>query len=91
MSEGRPGLELMRDRTPEGQCPFCLDPLKGRRRRHCGEPECETAYHRMYQRDRRSGNLVRSQRVGSAARGGRGTVHGSNWFQKNRKRRERDT
>lgn len=58
-----PGLERMRDRTPEGLCPFCEEPLKGRRKRHCGDPACETAYHRTYQRDRRAGNLVARQRT----------------------------
>lgn len=58
-----PGLERMRDRTPDGLCPFCLDPLPGRRRRHCGDLVCERAYHRTYQRDRRAGNLVRHQRT----------------------------
>lgn len=67
-----PGLERMRDRTPDGRCPFCLDPLPKGRRRHCGDPACETAYTRTYQRDRRAGNLVRNQRVGSAAPTGKG-------------------
>lgn len=67
----KPGLELMRDRTPEGLCPFCLAPLErsrsGKPRKTCGDQVCLIAYNRTYQRDRREGNLVRVQRVGSAA------------------------
>ena len=62
------GLERMRDRTPDGLCPFCLDPLPQRHphakhRKHCGDAECERAYHRTYQRDRRRGLLVAQQRT----------------------------
>jgi len=72
-----PGLERMRDRTPDGLCPFCgTDPLapsaNGKARKTCGDEACETAYMRTYQRDRRAGNLVRTQRVESAAPAGEG-------------------
>jgi hypothetical protein len=52
----RPGLEAMRADAEPGICPFCLDPLPlGRKgpKRHCGDAECERAYHRTSQRDRR--------------------------------------
>lgn len=59
----KPGLERMRDRTPDGLCPFCLDPLKSKRGRTCGDEECVRAYHRTHQRDRRAGNSVRKQKT----------------------------
>ena len=62
----RVGLERMRDRTPDGVCPFCLDPLPPRRtkpHRHCGDVVCLRAYNRTYQRDRRRGLLVAQQRT----------------------------
>lgn len=63
-----PGRERMIDRTPDGLCPYCLDPLpkpgkNGKTPKHCGHSACETAYHRTHARDRRRGLLVREQRV----------------------------
>jgi hypothetical protein len=53
-----PGLERMREATPPGLCPFCLDPLAewcgtGRRPTTCGDRVCWTAWHRTYKRDYR--------------------------------------
>lgn len=76
----------MRDRTPADRCPFCLDFLalkpgsKTKYRTTCGDEVCVRAYNRTYQRDRRRGLRVADQRVGSEARGGRGSVHGAFWF-----------
>jgi hypothetical protein len=64
---GGPGLERMRDRTPDGLCPFCLDDLatsvSGKPTATCGSRECVRAYQRTYQRDRRAGNRVKNQRT----------------------------
>ena len=52
-----PGLAQMRDDTPPGSCPFCLDPVAvstgNKPFKHCNGPECKTAYQRTYRRDRR--------------------------------------
>jgi len=49
--------------TPPGLCPFCLAPIppsKGRPRKFCGDPECVTAYHRLYARDRRADDELKA-------------------------------
>jgi len=54
--ETQPGLKQMREATPEGLCPFCLDPLppkKTKPPKHCLDSICATAYQRTYMRDRR--------------------------------------
>ena len=57
-----PGLRQMIAATPEGLCPFCLDPVqekmaKGRPSQlhwqTCGDPVCRQAWWRTYARDRR--------------------------------------
>ena len=53
-----PGLERLREASAPGECPFCGDPVpasdSGKPPKSCGEPECEAAYFRYYQRDRRA-------------------------------------
>ena len=56
-----PGLRQMLAATPEGLCPFCLDPLQpkhtgrpGNLWRTCGDEVCRQAWWRTYSRDRRS-------------------------------------
>lgn len=58
-----PGLRQMRAAVPVGWCPFCREPLPLRKAgakapRHCGKEMCNKAYHKVYQRDRRSGKHV---------------------------------
>lgn len=53
----RIGLAEMRAASEAGECPFCGDPVgmgATKPLQSCGEPECETAYFRYYQRDRRA-------------------------------------
>jgi hypothetical protein len=52
------GLQRLRDETPRGLCPFCLDKIPatrgpGRKKTTCGTEECVTAEDKRRQRDRR--------------------------------------
>jgi len=59
----KPTLQQMKQATPPGLCPFCLDPIKqnprGRTARTCGDRVCAvTAYNRVYQRSYRRKTAV---------------------------------
>lgn len=58
-----PGMERMRDATPEGKCPYCLDDIPPKKVgakawTYCGDPICLTAKHRTRKRDIRRGDRL---------------------------------